>query len=138
MRLWYTGKPCGPARKSHINFCVYDSTREETDAKALDSAPEVKAWVKNDHLGLEILYIYRGLVRKYRPDFLVRLQSGAMLVLEAKGIETEQDRTKFAALKQWTQAVNAHGGFGHWSCAMTRSSAKIHDILKEHAKEARA
>ena len=40
------------------------------------------AWVKNDHLGFEVLYIYRGVVHKYRPDFLIRLVSGEMLVLE--------------------------------------------------------
>ena len=31
------------------------------------------------------VYIYRGVVRKYRPDFIVRLTSGEYLVLETKG-----------------------------------------------------
>ena len=34
---------------------------------------DVDAWVKNDHLGFEIVYVFDGVVRKYRPDFLVRL-----------------------------------------------------------------
>ena len=41
---------------------------------------------KNDHRGFEILYLHGGVVRKYRPDFLVRLASGDMMVLETKGI----------------------------------------------------
>ncbi|MBC7316816.1 MAG: type III restriction endonuclease subunit R, partial [Chloroflexi bacterium] len=67
MRTWYTGKPCERTRKSHINVCVYDSTWEASDAFVLDNSDAVSAWVKNDHLGFEVLYVYRGVVRKYRP-----------------------------------------------------------------------
>jgi type III restriction enzyme len=56
MRPWHTGRPCEFTQKSHINFCVYDSTWEATEAYELDRAKEVDAWVKNDHLGFEILY----------------------------------------------------------------------------------
>ena len=132
MRTWYTGKPCEPAVHSHINFCVFDSTWEATEAFALDRAPEVAAWVKNDHLGFEVFYVHRGVVRKYRPDFLVRLASGDMLVLETKGQDTEQDRTKRRFLAEWTEAVNAHGGFGHWSWDVSKSPADIPDILARH------
>jgi type III restriction enzyme len=59
--------------------------------------------------------VYRGVVRKYRPDFLIRLQSGTYLVLETKGRDTEQDRTKRRFLEQWVQAVNTHDGFGLWA-----------------------
>src|SRR5271166_3285666 len=82
MGTWYTGKPCEPALRSHINFCIYDSTWEASEAFELDRNQEVEAWVKNDHLGFEVLYVYRGVVRKYRPDFLIRLKSGSYLVLE--------------------------------------------------------
>ena len=36
MGTWYTGKPCERTRRSHINFCVYDSTWEATEAFELD------------------------------------------------------------------------------------------------------
>jgi type III restriction enzyme len=129
MRTWYTGKPCERTRKSHINFCVYDSAWETSDAFALDNSDAVAAWVKNDHLGFEILYVDRGVVRKYRPDFLVRLANGHMLVLETKGQETEQDRVKRRYLEEWIQAVNAHGGFGHWRSAVARHPGEIRDLL---------
>ena len=90
MGTWYTGKPCERAARSHINFCVYDSTWEASEAFALDHAPEATAWVKNDHLSFEVFYVHRGVVRKYRPDFLIRLRSGDMLVLETKGQDSDQ------------------------------------------------
>jgi type III restriction enzyme len=137
MRTWYTGKPCERTKKSHINVCVYDnSTWEAADAFVLDHSDAVAAWVKNDHLGFEILYIYRGVVRKYRPDFLVRLANGDMLVLETKGQDTEQDRVKRRYLDEWTQAVNAHGGFGRWRWAVAHHPGEIRDVLM-HAEEAR-
>lgn len=135
MRTWYTGKPCERAKKSHINFCVYDSTWEASDAHLLDNDRSVEAWAKNDHLGFEVLYIYRGVVRKYRPDFLIRLHNGEMLVLETKGQDTEQDRVKRRFLEEWVNAANTHGGFGHWRWGVSLQPGDIMSILKRHAKE---
>ena len=129
MTTWYTGKPCEYTRRSHISCCVYDSAWEASEAFELDRNPQVDAWVKNDHLGFEVLYIYRGVVRKYRPDFLIRLKSGDMLVLETKGQDNEQNRTKRRFLAEWTRAVNQHGGFGHWLWAVSRDPGDIKDIL---------
>ncbi len=129
MRTWYTGKPCERTRKSHINFCVYDSAWEASDSFALDDSDEVDSWVKNDHLGFEVLYVYSGVVRKYRPDFLVRLKSGEMLIIETKGEETEQDRVKWRYLDEWTKAVNSHGGFGTWRWAVADKPGMIKEIL---------
>lgn len=130
MRTWSTGKPCERTRKSHINVCVYDSAWEASDAFVLDNSDAVSAWVKNDHLGFEVLYVYRGVVRKYRPDFLVRLANGDMLILETKGQNTEQDEVKRRALEEWCEAVNAHGGFGRWGTAVASTPGEIWDILR--------
>ena len=130
MMTWYTGKPCEHTKRSHVNVCVYDSAWESSDAYALDASPLVSSWVKNDHLGFEVFYVHNGVVRKYRPDFLARLASGAMLVLEVKGLEREQDRTKRHAMDEWVKAVNAHGGFGRWSHAVSRQPGDIHAILE--------
>ena len=54
-------------------------------------------------------------MRKYRPDFLARLCSGEMLILETKGQDTEQDHVKRRYLNEWMDAVNAHGGFERWA-----------------------
>ena len=133
MTTWYTGKPWEHTAKSHINKCVLDSTWEGSDMFALDHHPAVDAWVKNDHLGFEILYIHRGIVRKYRPDFIVRLVNGKMLVIETKGQETELDRTKRQFLQEWIEAVNAHGGFGTWTSAITKKPGEIAAVIQAQA-----
>ena len=133
MQTWYTGKPCEHTKRSHINMCVYDSTWEASEAFELDRNPNVESWVKNDHLGFEILYIFHGVIRKYRPDFLIRTKSGSMLVLETKGQIDDQSRTKRRFLDEWTKAVNQHGGFGQWQSAMSQHPAEVKGILASSA-----
>jgi len=130
MRTWWTGKPCEYTQKSHINFCVFDSTWEATEAFELDRNPNVQAWVKNDHLGFEILYIFKGVVQKYRPDFIIQLKTGSHLVLEVKGQDTQQDRTKREFLDEWVRAVNEHGGFGRWQWAVSTHPSDVAGILQ--------
>ena len=134
MPTWYTGKPCHFTDRSHVNMCVFDSTWEASEAYELDHNPLIDAWVKNDHLGFEALYVYRGVVRKYRPDFIIRLKSGNLLVLETKGQPDEQSRSKRRAVEQWTQAVNQHGAFGRWSSDVSYNPGDIKDILAKHEK----
>ena len=134
MGTWYTGKPCEHTQRSHINQCVFDSTWEATEAHALDNSEWVRSWVKNERLGFEVVYIHAGVVRKYWPDFLIRLVNGTMLVLEVKGREREEDVTKRRYLQDWCRAVTDHGGFGRWDCAVSRAPADIHDILKAKAQ----
>jgi len=96
MLPWHTGRPWADTERSHINRCVFDSTWEASEAFALDRHPDVAAWAKNDHLGFEIVYVFDGVVRKYRPDFLMKLQTGATLVLEVKGQDSLQNQAKRA------------------------------------------
>ena len=134
MGTWYTGKAVGPALRSHINYCVHDSIYERASAHGLDTHPAVKAWVKNDHLGFEILYVHRGVVRRYVPDFLIRLKSGTTLVLEVKGNPRDVDRSKWAYMKDWVAAVNSHGGFGHWSWDVLTPDKPLTTLLDDHSQ----
>ena len=134
MATWYTGKPCEHTTRSHINQCVHDSAWEATEAYALDRSDLVDAWVKNDHLGFEVFYVHAGVVRKYWPDYLIRLANGTMLVLEVKGRAREEDRTKRRFMEEWCKAVSDHGGFGRWECAVSWRPGDIHDILAEKAR----
>mgnify|MGYP002625370007 CR=1 FL=1 len=125
MPEWITSKPNNITRKSHINRCVYDSAWESSAAYQLEKNPDVKAWAKNDHLGFYISYVYGGVTRRYIPDFLVKLSDDSMLVLETKGIETEQDKIKFQALRDWVEAVNNIKIFGKWHCEISTDTASI-------------
>lgn len=131
MRPWRTGKPCKAAKKSHINYCVYDSTWEASESFELDRHKAVASWVKNDHLGFEVLYVHQGVVKKYRPDFIARMQSGEFLVLETKGRQREEDNTKHTYMKEWIEAVNENGGFGRWRFAVSKTPSDIKDILAQ-------
>ena len=130
MRTWYTGRPCEYTKKSHINFSVFDSTWEATEASHLDHNEEVRAWVKNDHLGFEILYTFKGVVRKYRPDFIIKLKNDNFLILETKGQETQKDKTKQGFLDEWVRAVNEKGGFSKWSWAVSYNPSDLPEILQ--------
>ena len=133
MRPRHTGRPCEVTKRSHVSHCVYDSAWEATESFELERNKHVAAWAKNDHLGFEIMYVYKGVVQKYRPDFLIRLATGRMLVLEVKGQETQQDRTKRESLDEWVRAVNSHGGFGQWACDVSFDPADVPAILAKCA-----
>lgn len=132
MRVWYSTRPCGHTKKSQINFCVFDSTWEATEAFALDNNPNVKAWAKNDHIGFEIVYLYQGVVSKFRPDFLIQLTNDEYLVLEVKGQDTMKNRTKRTFLAEWIRAVNGHGGFGRWHSDVSFNTADIDGIIGKY------
>ncbi|MGI6154006.1 MAG: BPTD_3080 family restriction endonuclease [Christensenellaceae bacterium] len=129
MPTWYTSKPCHLTQKSHISHCVFDSGWEFTEAFVLEKNPEVVSWVKNDHLGFEIVYIFDGVVRKYYPDFLIKLSNGKTLVLETKGQITRQVTEKHKALEEWVSAVNELGDYGEWCCDMSADVADVDGII---------
>lgn len=130
MKTWYTGRPCEATKKSHINLCVFDSTWEASEAFELDRNENVVSWVKNDHLGFEIHYVFKGIVKKYRPDYLLKLVNGEYLVLEVKGEDSQENRTKREFLDEWVKAVNSHGGFGLWKWSVSKNPSDLKSILK--------
>src|SRR5438093_12467108 len=109
MSPWYTGRACEHTTRSHINMCVFDSRWEASEAFELDRNLCVSAWVKNDHLGFEVMYAFKGIIRKFRPDYLVRLTTGTMLVLEVKGQDSQEQQTKLEFLAERVGAFNDHG-----------------------------
>lgn len=134
MLPWYTGKPCEHTKRSHINMSVFDSRWEASEAFELDRSPHVAAWVKNDHLGFEITYSFKGIIHKFRPDYLIRLANGRMLVLEVKGQDNQEQQTKREFLAEWVRAINAQGGFGTWVADVSRQPTDIHETLERHSK----
>lgn len=111
---------------------MYDSAWEASEAFALDRDPRVTAWVKNDHLGFEVHYVFQGAVRKFRPDCLARMADGSTLVLEVKGQDTPQDQTKREFLAEWVEAVSEQGGFGRFAWDVSHSPSDIAAILAKH------
>ncbi|OLB39040.1 MAG: restriction endonuclease, partial [Candidatus Rokubacteria bacterium 13_2_20CM_2_64_8] len=79
-----------PAR-CHVNWVVLDSDWEAELCRVAESHPRVKAYVKNQGLGLEVPYRYGSETRRYLPDFIVVVDDGhgaqdlLHLVVEIKG-----------------------------------------------------
>lgn len=131
VRTWWTSKPCAGFRNSHINFTVVDSKWEYLEAKTISNSTAVESFVKNDHLGFAVLYNYQGVIRRYFPDFIIKLKNGEHLILETKGQDSEQDKTKRAFLDEWCRAVNQHGSFGKWSWAVSFDPNDLEMILQK-------
>lgn len=73
---------------------------------------------------------------------LIRVKLGdsleASVILEVKGYEDEQDRSKNQAVRRWVDAVNHHGGFGVWVLAECRSPYSLPKVLEKSKKGALA
>ena len=75
--------------------------------------------------------LHKGVVLKYRPDFIIRLKNNSYLVLEIKGQDTLQYQTKREFLNEWVKAVNEHGGFGGWQWAVSTHPTDVGGLLQE-------
>jgi type III restriction enzyme len=129
-----TKKACHPISKSHVNLVVLDSdVWERSAAQQLELCDDVVAFVKNDHLELNIPYTYDGLKYNYLPDFVVRMKSGLNLILEVKGQIRDREPHKMEAAKRWVDAVNNWGRLGTWHYALTLDINEIPAILLEAA-----
>ena len=129
VRTWWTSKPCENFSKSHINFTVVDSDWEFLEARNINDKSDVISFVKNDHLGFAILYNHEGVIRKYYPDFIIKFKNGQHLILETKGQDTDQDKTKRSFLDEWCKAINQHGGFGMWRWAVSFDPNDLDEII---------
>ncbi len=119
-----TSNPCRyetNEHKSHINYVIGDSDWELDMAEALENCPRVMAYVKNHSLGFEVPYLFGSEPRKYRPDFIAKVNDGSLgdplnLVIEVKGYRNEASVEKSNTMKAfWVPGVNNLKKFGRWA-----------------------
>lgn len=110
--------------RCHINLAVIDSDWEAEFCRVADKHPRVLAWVKNHNLGFEVPYSAAGEARRYRPDFILRIDDGRgpddplNVVIEIKGARDEDDKDKAETMRTlWVPGVNALGDHGRWAFA---------------------
>jgi type III restriction enzyme len=82
----------------------------------------VKAYVKNQGLGLEVPYRMQDTVRTYIPDFITVVNDGngtddpLHLVIETKGYRGEDAVEKATTMNSyWIPGVNNLNEFGRWA-----------------------
>ena len=114
----------GPLPKCPINWVVLDSDWEAEFCRVAESHPRVRAYVKNHGLGLEVPYRYGSEMRKYLPDFIVRVEDGHgeedlfNLIVEIKGYRREDAKVKKSTMDTyWVPGVNNLGTHGRWAFA---------------------
>lgn len=112
------------ARRCHVNWVVLDSDWEAEFCRVAESHPRVRSYVKNHNLGLEVPYRYGSEMRKYRPDFIVRVDDGhgeddlLNLIVEIKGYRREDAKEKKSTMDTyWIPGVNHLGTHGRWAFA---------------------
>jgi type III restriction enzyme len=123
-------------RKCHINWVVCDSDWEAEFCRVAEAHPRVRAYVKNQNLGLEVPYLMGSTPRKYLPDFIVQVNDGRddplNLIVEIKGYRGEDAKEKANTMRAyWVPGVNNLGKFGRWSFAEFRS---VYDMDSEFDK----
>ena len=110
------------ARKCQVNWVVCDSDWEAEFCRVAEAHPQVKAYVKNQNLGLEVPYVMGSVARKYLPDFIVQVDDGEPdplnLIVEVKGYRGEDAKDKANTMHAyWVPGVNNAGKFGRWAFA---------------------
>ncbi len=110
------------AQRCHVDWAVCDSDWEAEFCRVAEAHPQVRAYVKNHNLGLEVPYRFGGASRRYLPDFVVLVDDGRgpddplHLVVEVKGYRREDAKEKKAAMETyWVPAVNHLGSYGRWT-----------------------
>ncbi len=109
-------------RKSHVNWVVCDSDWEAEFCRVVEENPKVRAYVKNQNLGLEVPYQLGSTAHRYIPDFIVQVNDGhddpLNLIVEIKGYRGEDAKEKANTMRAyWVPGVNNLGKFGRWAFA---------------------
>jgi type III restriction enzyme len=112
------------SQRCHINWIILDSDWEGELCRVVESHPQVRAYVKNHNLGLEVPYRYGSETRTYLPDFIVLIDDGhgdddlLHLVVEIKGYRGEDAKIKKGTMDTyWIPGVNNRGRYGRWAFA---------------------
>ena len=118
--------------RCHINWAILDSDWEAELCRVLEKHPRVRSYVKNHSLGFEVPYRFGSETRRYRPDFIVRIDDGhgeddlLNFVIEIKGYRGEDAKEKKATMEvYWIPGVNHLGAHGRWAFAEFREVYQI-------------
>jgi type III restriction enzyme len=123
--------------RCHVNWVILDSDWEAEFCRVAESHPRVRAYVKNQGLGLEVPYRYGSETRRYRPDFIVLVDDGhgpddlLHLVVEIKGYRREDAKEKKSTMETyWVPGVNNLATYGRWAFAEFREVYQIEAEFK--------
>lgn len=114
------------ATKSLMNKVSGDNAFELAFATFLEAANDVQAFYKNtEATGFTVEYQSAGggIVRDYRPDFVVRDKSGVIWIIETKGREDLDDPRKWERLKLWCTDASKQDAPNRYRAMFVREEA---------------
>ena len=128
-------------RRCHVNWAVCDSGWEAEFCRVVEKHPQVRAYVKNQGLGLDVPYRMGSVSRRYIPDFILLVDDGRAddegetdllhLVVEIKGYRGEDAKVKKATMETyWIPGVNRLRSFGRWAFAELTDVHTLQDDLE--------
>ncbi len=131
------------ARRCHLSWVILDSDWEAEFCRVAEGHPRVRAYVKNHNLGFEVPYRYGSEMRRYRPDFIVRVDDGhgeedlLNLTVETKGYRGEDAKEKKTTMDvYWVPGVNNLGTHGRWAFAEFADVYQIESDFKAKVESA--
>ena len=96
-------------KKSVFNKIIGDSHLELEFASFLEDCEDIISYVKN-YFAVHFKIDYKnasGAISEFYPDFIVKLDSHRVYIVETKGREDLDDPLKIARLKQWCDDINS-------------------------------
>ena len=131
------------SERCHINWVILDSDWEGEFCRVAEGHPQVRAYVKNHNLGLEVPYRFGSEARKYLPDFIVLVDDGhgpedlLRLIVEIKGYRREDAKEKKSTMDTyWIPSVNHLGTHGRWAFAEFTEVYQIEADFSAKVKDA--
>ena len=132
-------------RRCHVNWAICDQDWEAEFCRVVEEHPRVRAYVKNQGLGLEVPYQMGGVSRRYLPDFILLVDDGRVddqgepdplrLIVEIKGRREEDAKFKKATMENyWVPGVNRLRSFGRWAFAEFTDVYALRDDLESEIK----
>jgi len=129
-------------RKCHLNYAVLDSDWEGEFCRVAEAHPRVRMYVKNQGLGFEVPYRCGSIARRYRPDFIIRVEDGhgeddlLNLIVEIKGYRGEDAKDKKLTMDTyWVPGVNNLATHGRWAFTELREVYQIESGFGEKVEE---
>jgi type III restriction enzyme len=91
--------------KTLFNRIIGDSKLELAFAKYLDKSTDVESFAKNIlSINFKIEYVNsRGEIANYYPDFIVKVNSSTIYIVETKGLEDVDTARKWRRLVRWCE-----------------------------------
>ena len=124
-----------PTEKCSHTAAAFHTQLETGVATELERLSYVKAWMRNHpRIGWTIPYYHDDRWNLYQPDFVARLEAQGTTInciIEAKGQNDDESRTKADYAQLWVRAINAKREYGKWAFVQIGDAGNLDGALSD-------